>query len=76
MDDDNVLSRSVVSDSVRPCGLEPTSLLCPWDFPGKNIGVDCHSFLQGIFQSRDWTGISYTLPVLASRFFTTDDNDN
>ena len=23
--------------------------LCPWDFPGKNTGVGCHSFLQGIF---------------------------
>ena len=21
--------------------------LCPWDFPGKNIGVDSHSLLQG-----------------------------
>ena len=24
-------------------------LLCPWDSPGKNTGVDCHSLLQGIF---------------------------
>ena len=24
-------------------------LLCPWDYPGKNIGVGCHSLLQGIF---------------------------
>ena len=24
-------------------------LLCPWDFPGKNTGGDCHSLLQGIF---------------------------
>ena len=21
---------------------------CPWDSPGKNIGVDCHTLLQGI----------------------------
>ena len=21
---------------------------CPWDFPGKNTGVGCHSLLQGI----------------------------
>jgi len=27
---------SVVSDSVRPYGLQPTRLLCPWDSPGKN----------------------------------------
>ena len=26
-------SRSVVSDSSRPHGLQPTRLLCPWDFP-------------------------------------------
>ena len=33
---------SVVSDSVRPHGLKPTRLLCPWDSPGKNTGVSCH----------------------------------
>ena len=37
---------SVVSDSVRPHGLQPTRLLCPWDSPGKNIGVGCHFLLQ------------------------------
>ena len=34
---------------LQPQGLEPTRLLCPWDFPGKNTGVGCHAFLQGIF---------------------------
>ena len=29
-----------------------TRLLCPWDFPGKNIGVGCHFLLQGIFPSQ------------------------
>ena len=29
--------------------LEPARLLCPWNSPGKNIGVGCHSLLQGIF---------------------------
>ena len=24
-------------------------LLCPWDFPDKNIGVGCHFLLQGMF---------------------------
>ena len=37
---------SVVSDSVRPHGLQPTRLLRPWDSPGKNIGVGCHFLLQ------------------------------
>ena len=27
---------------------EPTRLLCPWDFSGKNTGVGCHFLLQGI----------------------------
>ena len=26
--------------------------LCPWDFPGKNTGVGCHFFLQGIFPTQ------------------------
>ena len=37
---------SVVSDSVRPHGLQPTRLLRPWDSPGKNTGVSCHFLLQ------------------------------
>ena len=38
-------SRSVVSDSSRPHGLQPTRLLHPWDFPGKSTGVGCHRLL-------------------------------
>ena len=34
-------SHSVVSDSLRPHGLQPTRLLHPWDFPGKSTGVRC-----------------------------------
>ena len=39
-------SRSVVSDSSWPHGLQPTRLLCPWDFPGKSTGGGCHCLLQ------------------------------
>ena len=39
-------SCSVVSDSSRPHGLQPTRLLHPWDFPGKSTGVGCHCLLQ------------------------------
>ena len=39
-------SRSVVSNSSQPHGLQPTRLLCPWDFPGKSTGVGCHCLLQ------------------------------
>jgi len=28
---------------------ESTKLLCPWNAPGKNTGVSCHSLLQTIF---------------------------
>ena len=35
-------SCSVVSTSSWPHGLQPTGLLCPWDFPGKSTGVGCH----------------------------------
>ena len=41
-------SRSVVSDSLQPHGLQPTGLLHPGDSPGKNTGVGCHFLLQGI----------------------------
>ena len=44
-----VLSCSAVSDSLWPHGLWPTRLLCPWDFPGKNIGMGSHFLFQGIF---------------------------
>ena len=31
-----------MSNSLRPHGLQPARLLCPWDSPGKNTGVGCH----------------------------------
>ena len=32
-----------MSDSLRPHGLKPATLLRPWNFPGKNTGLGCHS---------------------------------
>ena len=32
-------------------GLQPTRLLRPWDFPGKNTGVGCRCLLQKMYQS-------------------------
>ena len=37
---------------LQPHGLEPTRLLCLWDFLGKNTGVGCHLLLQGIFPTQ------------------------
>ena len=38
-------SRSAVSNSSWPHGLQPPRLLRPWDFPGKSTGVGCHCLL-------------------------------
>ena len=43
------VSPSVMSDSLQPCGQLSTRLLCWWNSPAKNTGVDCHSLLHGIF---------------------------
>ena len=40
------LSCSVVPDSLRPHGLQPIRLLCPWDFPGKDTGASWHVLLR------------------------------
>ena len=43
---------SVVSDSLWPHGLYPAWCRCPWNFPGRNIGVSFHFQLQGIFPTQ------------------------
>jgi len=32
--------------------MQPSRLLCPWDFPGKNTGMGCHALLQGIISTQ------------------------
>ena len=49
-----LFSYSVVFDSLQPHGLQPTRLLCPWDFPGKSTGVGCHFLLQEVFPTQGW----------------------
>ena len=36
-----------------PHGLQPARLLHPWNSPGRNTGVGCHSLLQGIFLTQE-----------------------
>ena len=50
-------SRSVVSDSLWPHGLQPTRLLRPWYSPGKSTGVGCHCLL------RDWNLALYKFQI-------------
>ena len=40
--------------------MEPTRLLCPWNFPGKNTGLGSHFLLQEIFPSPALTGGVFT----------------
>ena len=39
-------AHSAVPNSLQPHGLQPTQVLCPWNFPGKDTGVVCHFLLQ------------------------------
>ena len=43
-------SCSLFCDLMMVCS--PPRLLCPWSSPGKNTGVGCHFFLQGIFPTQ------------------------
>ena len=52
-------------DSLWLHGLQPARLLCPWNSPGKNIGVRCHSLLQGIFPTpRSNPGLPHCRQIL------------
>ena len=63
-----VSSLSQVQLFATPWTEEPARHLCPWDFPGKIIGVGCHFLLQGIFPT--W-GLNLCLH-LAGGFLTTE----
>ena len=53
----SLLSLSVVTQSCPifydPHGLQPSRHFCPWNSPGKNTRVGCHSLLQGIFPTQE-----------------------
>ena len=63
------VSHTVMSYSLRLQGLLPARLLCPWDSPGENIGVDCHFLLLGIFPVQGSNRSSCSSST-AGRFFT------
>ena len=59
-----VLSCSVMSNSLWPHGLQPTRLLCPWDFPDKNPGVGCRFLFKRIFLTQGYKGSQKWRPPL------------
>ena len=54
-----IIGSRFMSSLLRPCGLQPSRLLHPLDFPGKNTGVGYHFFFQWIF--RTWASNPYLL---------------
>ena len=58
--------------TLRHHRLYPSKLLCPWDSPGKNAGVSCHLYLQGIFPTHGLNSHLLCLLAWADRFFTTE----
>ena len=59
-------SRSVVSDSLQPHGLQPIRLLRPWDFPRRVLEWIAISFFRGSSGPRNRTQVS----CIAGRYFT------
>ena len=57
---------SVLSTSLQLHRLQPSRLLCPWNFPGKNIRVGCHALLQGNFPT--WGSDPHLLHLLNCRW--------
>ena len=47
-----------MSDSLPPHGLQPTRLLCLWNFSGKNTGAGCHVLLHQFPKSANNTWIT------------------
>ena len=63
---------SAVSDSLWPCGLQPTRLLYPWDFPARILEWVAISFSRGSSWPRDWICIFCVVgSLLLSHLITT-----
>ena len=64
---------SVVSSSLWARGLRSARLLCPWDSPGKDPGVGCHSLFQGIFLTK---GLNPSHPHRGQKLYHPPDHSN
>ena len=63
---------SVMSNSLRPYGLQPTRLLCPWDCPDQSTWLSCPFRLLGDLPNPGIQPVSLAFLALAGGFFTTD----
>ena len=52
--------------TLRPHRRQPTRLPHPWDSPGKNTGVGCHSLLQ-CMKVKSESEVSQLYPTLSNR---------
>ena len=58
-------SRSVVSDSPQPQGLQPPRLLHPWDFPGNENRDLVTSFVNVLLGSLKYSSVSVSVQSLS-----------
>ena len=52
-------------------GMQPTRLLCPWDFSGDNSGLGCHFLLWGNLPDPGQTHVSWVF-CIAGNFFISE----
>ena len=52
--------------------LQPTRLLCSWDFSGKNTGIDCHFPLPGDLPDPGIKAVSPISPALQANSLLTE----
>ena len=61
-----------MSNSLQSHGLQPTRLLCPWDFPGKNTVSGLPFPSPGDLPDPGIQPTSLASPALVDGFFTTE----
>ena len=66
-----VCASSVMSDSLRPRGLQPFRFLCPQVLQARILGWVAMPSSRGSSQPRDWTCIS-CISCIVGEFFTTE----
>ena len=63
--------------NVMNCSLPGSSVLCPWDSPGKNTRVGCHFLFQGIFLTQGLnSGLLHCRRVLYPGFGRPPEEEN